>query len=88
MAILPRGTFLIRLWHLGIALGGTACASLLLTTNLIAHLTQHRYTTLFISLVQFRTFIYFSLAVVCLVWYARMLQELKREAAAAVALAQ
>ena len=88
LALLPRGTFMIRVWHLGTVLAGTTCASLFLTTNLIDHLVQDRFTALFISLVQIRTFLYFLLAIICLVWYAHSLQELKREAAAAVSLSK
>ena len=79
MGVTPKGSVFLRVWHLSVILGFAGLASLYLTSRLMDNLMPAPYMNLFVSLIQLRTFLYFALAVGCLVWYSRALDEIKRE---------
>jgi len=78
-AVPPRGTVFVRIWQLAAVLGGAVFASLYLTTNLMDNLKPAPHMSLFVNLIQLRTLCYFGMATACLVWYSRLLSEIKRE---------
>lgn len=77
--IAPRGVIYIRLSVLGIGLIGMVFYSMYSTPNLMNHLLPGSYMNLFIKLIYLRLILYHGLAVLCLWWYYRTLNELKRE---------
>lgn len=82
----PKGTFYLRVWHLAAVLGLAGFASLYLTTNLTDHLRPSGNMALFLTLIHVRTAFYFGLALECVVWYSRLLEEIKRECVAVLGL--
>lgn len=83
---LPRGTFYIKVWQLTTILGCAGFASLYLTTHLTEHLRFSGNMALFLTLIHVRTAFYFALALECVVWYGRLLEEIKRECVAVLGL--
>src|ERR1044071_6093592 len=82
----PRGAPFVRVRHLAILLVTATLASFYLTTNLFDNLRPAQHMNLFVSLVQTRTLCYFALGVGLLLWYAHMLNEMKRECVPALSL--
>jgi hypothetical protein len=80
--VTPRGTVFVKVWQLSVVLGCAGLASFHLTSNLMDNLVPAPHMNLFVNLVQIRTFLYFALAVGCLVWYSRALDEIRRECVA------
>jgi Putative zinc-finger len=78
-AIGPRNAVFPPVWLLGAILAAVGMLSVYLTTNLFDHLERGPYTTIFMFLIQLRTFAYFALGMECLIWYSRSLDDLKRE---------
>ncbi|MCW5968447.1 MAG: zf-HC2 domain-containing protein [Blastocatellales bacterium] len=79
LSVAPRGSIYPRFWVLSMLIFITAGISVFLHHNLMGNLRPSPYMNLFANLVQARLILYFLLATVCLVWYYRMLNELKRE---------
>ena len=79
LSVAPRGSLYIRIWFLIGLLVVMAGAALFLHFNLVSHLRQAPYMNLFTNLIQTRLMLYFALGVECVAWYARALNEIKRE---------
>ncbi len=79
LSVAPRGTIYPKFSALAVLLFVTIAISLFLHHNLMGNLRPGQYMNLFANLVQLRLILFFLLAAVCLVWYYRMLNELKRE---------
>ena len=79
MTVAPRGAIYPKFWVLAVLIFITIAISVFLHHNLVSNLKPGPHTNLFENLVQLRLILYFLLAAVCLVWYYRMLNELKRE---------
>lgn len=76
----PSGTVYLRTWFLLALLIGMAAYSLIARRHLFDNLTPGPYMSLFQSLIHVRMILYFGLAILCVAWYHRALNELKREA--------
>jgi hypothetical protein len=79
LSVAPRGSVYFRLWFLTALLVVMVCIALFLHFNLVNNLRQGPYMNLFTNLLQTRLALYFALGVECVVWYARALNEIKRE---------
>lgn len=73
----PEGTVFLRVKWLGVMLTIAAIASIVATAHLLDNLISTEYTSLFTQLVQWRLVVYFSLGVICLMWYSRSLNAIK-----------
>jgi hypothetical protein len=73
----PEGTIFLRVKWLGLMLTIAAIASIAATAHLMDNLVSTEYTSLFTQLIQWRLVVYFSLGVICLVWYSRSLNAIK-----------
>lgn len=78
-AVAPAGTVFLRIWWLAVALAVVAVLSMVMTQDLFDHLRPGRFMNLFMLLVLARCLLYFGLGLLCLLWYARALNEIKRE---------
>lgn len=78
-SVTPKGTIYPRFWMLSLALMIMAGISAFLTTNLLDHLSPSPYKNLFINLIFLRLILHFGLALKCLSWYHREVEEIKRE---------
>jgi DNA-binding winged helix-turn-helix (wHTH) protein len=76
----PSGTVYLRTWFLLLLLIGMASYSLPARRHLFDNLKPDPYMSLFQSLIHVRMILYFGLAILCVAWYHRALNELKREA--------
>lgn len=79
-AIPPRGSVFVRVRTLVALVAILVCVGLYMLSHLLENLQPARYANLFTLIAQFRAVVYFTLAVVSLVWYYRTLNELRREA--------
>ncbi len=82
-SVTPRGTLFPRLPALVVCFLLVIIVALYLHHSLMNQLRPDRYLNLFSGLIYARLFLYFALATEGLVWYARSLNELKRECLAA-----
>ena len=73
----PEGTVFLRLKWLGVMLTIAAVASIVATAHLMDNLVSTEYTSMFTQLIQWRLVLYFSLGVICLLWYSRSLNAIK-----------
>jgi hypothetical protein len=73
----PQGTVFLRLKWLGVMLTIAAVASIAATAHLMDNLVSTEYTSMFTQLLQWRLVLYFSLGVICLLWYSRSLNAIK-----------
>jgi hypothetical protein len=73
----PEGAVFLRLNWLGGILMIAAIASTVATAHLLDNLVSTRYTSMFTQLVHWRLVVYFSLGVICLLWYSRSLNAIK-----------
>ncbi len=79
LSIAPHGVFYPRMGALILLLLAMVIVTIFLHNNLMNHLTPGPYQNLFTQLVNVRLFLYYALAVKCLIWYHGALNELKRE---------
>jgi hypothetical protein len=79
----PRGVWLVPVWFLLILLIVAGLIGYMGTNNLLDNLKPGPYSNTFTAALYVRVFLWYVIAVLCLVWYDRSLQELKREAIAA-----
>jgi hypothetical protein len=79
----PTGVWLIPNWVLVIVLFAAAVIGYIGTNNLLDNLKTGPNSNTFTAALYIRVFLWYAIAVVCLVWYHRSVQELKREAIAA-----
>lgn len=77
--VTPRGAVFPRVWLLSAILAALGLLSVVLTNTLFDHLVHGPRASFFMLLIQIQNFLYFVLGVVCLIWYSRSLDELKRE---------
>lgn len=78
-SVAPQGTIFPKVWMLVVALFVMAGFSAYLTTNLFNQLDPSPYKNLFTNLIDLRLILHYGLALKCLSWYHRALDELKRE---------
>ena len=78
-AVAPKGAIFLRVRWLAVTLALAAVLSAILTQDLFDHLRQGRYMNLFMLLALGRCLLYFGLGLLCLLWYAKTLNEIKRE---------
>ncbi|MGH9840905.1 MAG: hypothetical protein ACREEM_19190 [Blastocatellia bacterium] len=83
LSVTPRGSIYLRTWFLIGLLIVMACIAMFLPFNLVNNLRQAPYMNLFTNLLQTRLMLYFALGLECVAWYARTLNEIKRECVAA-----
>jgi len=69
----PEGTVFLRLKWLGVMLTVAAVASIVATAHLVDNLIPTEYTSMFTQLIHWRLVLYFSLGLICLLWYSRSL---------------
>lgn len=77
----PRGTVFLRIWFLLLFLILMLTYSLIARTHLFDNLKDGMYMSLFQSLIHVRIVLFFGLAILCLAWYYRALEELRRDCA-------
>jgi len=77
VATAPNGTVYLRIKWLGIMLVVAAGGGIAATAHLLENLIPGEYTNFFTQLVQWRIVLYFSLGLMCLLWYARSLNAIK-----------
>jgi DNA-binding winged helix-turn-helix (wHTH) protein len=75
----PAGVVYVKRGWLSLTLAVAAVAALVATAHLLENLVPGEYTSFFTQLVQWRLALYFAFGMVCLVWYSRALDEIKRE---------
>ncbi len=73
----PKGSVFLRLKWLGVMLTVAAISSVWATAHLVDNLIPNEYTGMFTQLLQWRLVLYFSLGVICLMWYSRSLNAIK-----------
>lgn len=73
----PKGTVFLRVKWLGVMLTIAAMAAVYATAHLMDNLVATEYTGTFTQLIQWRIALYFSLGVICVLWYSRSLNALK-----------
>jgi DNA-binding winged helix-turn-helix (wHTH) protein len=74
----PRGTVFLRVWFLLLFLILMLAYSLIARAHLFDNLKEGPHMSLFQSLIHVRIILFFGLAILCLVWYYRALDELRR----------
>lgn len=79
LGVLPRGAIYIKTWMLLLLLILMGAYFLAARARLLDNLMPSPYLNLFMNLIHVRLALYFALALVCLAWYSRALNELKRE---------
>ncbi len=84
-ALAPRGVLFLRSQTLWLLLGVATVLGAAMTAHLVDNLQPGRYMNFFILLLEARIVLWFSAATVCVVWYQRCLNELKRECLATMA---
>lgn len=77
--IRPKGTFYVKASTLLVILVLIAVYSLIARSYVLDNLIPARHTNLFEIFFYVRMFLIFGLAIYCLAWYSRALNELKRE---------
>jgi hypothetical protein len=75
----PSGTLYLRTWFLMLLLTGMMTYSLIARAHLFDNLKAGPYMSLFQSLIHVRMVLYFGLAILCVGWYYRSLNDLKLE---------
>lgn len=78
-SVSPGGTVFLRIWFLLLLLTGMLVYSLIGRAHLFDNLKSGPYMSLFQNLIHVRMILYFGLAVLCLAWYYRALNDLQRE---------
>jgi hypothetical protein len=78
-AVAPKNAMYLRVGWLALALFVVALLAVVMTQNLFDHLKPNPYKNLFIHLALGRTLLLFGIALLCLLWYSRTLNEIKRE---------
>lgn len=73
----PKGAVFLRVKWLAVMLMIAAIGSIVATAHLMDNLISTEYTNLFTQLIQWRMVLYFSLGVICLMWYSRSLNTIK-----------
>ncbi|HZI48333.1 MAG TPA: transcriptional regulator [Pyrinomonadaceae bacterium] len=73
----PEGTVFLKVQWLCVMLTIAAIASIIATAHLMDNLVPNEYTSMFTQLVEWRMVLYFSLGVICLLWYSRSLNSIK-----------
>jgi hypothetical protein len=73
------GAVYLRVGWLALALFVVALLSVVMTQDLFDHLKPSPYKNLFMHLALGRTLLLFGIALLCLLWYSRVLNEIKRE---------
>ena len=81
-AAAPSGTEYLRVWFLLLVLTGMMAYSLIARAHLFDNLKSGPYMSLFQSLIHVRMVLYFGLAILCVTWYHRALNDLKLESIA------
>lgn len=84
-AVPPRGALFPRLWLLVVALTGLLIFNWVGVSHLFEHLLPSPHRGFFMALVLTRVSLWLALPIACVVWYARCLNELKREAVSVIA---
>jgi DNA-binding winged helix-turn-helix (wHTH) protein len=79
LAALPRGTIYPKVWVLAVALLTLAAIWLAATAHLLENLKPSSYMNLFVELVYLRGILYFGLGLICIAWYHRALNAVKRQ---------
>jgi hypothetical protein len=82
-AVSPEGSIHISVRTLWILLVAAFLLSIPLTAGLFGHVKTSPYLGIFTLFIYLRWLAYFGLGLVCLFWYSRLLNELKRECLAA-----
>ena len=77
--VVPRSAIYLRVWWLALGLMLAGVVSVFLTQDLFDHLKPSRYMSVFMELALGRCLLFFGLGLLCLVWYAKALNEIKRE---------
>jgi hypothetical protein len=75
----PAGTIYVKGRWLAITLALAAVAAVVATAHLLENLVPGEHKDFFTQLVEWRLALYFALGLMCLVWYSRALDEIKRE---------
>lgn len=83
-AAAPAGTVFLRIWFLLLLLTGMMAYSLIGRGHLFDNLKPGPYMSLFQNLIHVRMIIFFGLAILCLAWYYRALNDLRRDVVARV----
>lgn len=73
----PEGTVFLKVKWLCVMLTIAAIASIVATAHLMDNLVATEYTSMFVQLIQWRMLVYFSLGVICILWYSRSLNSIK-----------
>ena len=84
--IAPRGVWFVPLWLLITVLVAAVFIGYQGTNHMLDNLSPGPYANLFTTALHVRVVLWYVVALLCLVWYQRSLQELKREAVAAARL--
>jgi DNA-binding winged helix-turn-helix (wHTH) protein len=84
----PIGTLFLRIWFLLLLLIGMIAYSLIARSHLFDNLKPSPYMNLFQSLIHVRMILYFGLAILCVTWYYRVLNELRRDSVAGRTIAE
>lgn len=82
-SVTPEGAIHVRLRTLGFLLLVAFLVSIPLTARLFTQAMPSPYLGLFTLFIYLRWFTYFGLGLICLLWYSRAINELKRECLAA-----
>lgn len=82
-AVSPEGSIHISVRTLWILLLAAFLLSIPLTAGLFGHVKASPYLSIFTIFIYLRWMAFFGLGLVCLFWYSRLLNELKRECLAA-----
>jgi cytochrome c oxidase assembly factor CtaG len=82
-SVFPKGSIYPRFWLLALILSSFAGITLYHHDHLFDNLKQSEYLNFFMQLMYVRLALYFAIAIECLFWYYRALNELKRESMAA-----
>ena len=73
------GAVYLRAGWLAVALFVVALLAVVMTQDLFDHLKPNPYKTLFMYLALGRTLLVFGIALLCVLWYSRALNEIKEE---------
>lgn len=79
----PRGVWLIPMWFFLLMLLVAGVIGYTGSNNLLDNLKSSPYSNMFTAALYVRVFLWYVVAIACVLWYQRSLQELKREAIAA-----